>query len=73
MVRGGSIGFERVPVDGSSKIDDTLMESLEPYNFKDAVDYEKKAYGALLIYDNQADWFSYKLTAADKKALKDFE
>ena len=40
VVRGGQIGFERVPVDGSSKIDDTLMESLEPYNFADAVDFQ---------------------------------
>ncbi|MBE6872101.1 MAG: hypothetical protein E7491_09165 [Ruminococcaceae bacterium] len=38
--RGGSIGFERVPVDGSSKMPDDLMESVEPYNFKDAVDFQ---------------------------------
>ena len=38
--RGGFIGFERVPVDGSSKIDDTLMESIEPFNFTDAVNFQ---------------------------------
>jgi hypothetical protein len=38
--RGGSIGFERVPVDGSSKIADDLMESIEPYNFEEAVDFQ---------------------------------
>ena len=38
--RGGSIGFERVPVDGSSKMADDLMESIEPYNFEDAVDFQ---------------------------------
>ncbi len=38
--RSGSIGFERVPVDGSSKMDDTLMESIEPYRFADAVDFQ---------------------------------
>ena len=37
--RGGSIGFERVPVDGSSKMPDDLMESIEPFDFKDAVDF----------------------------------
>ena len=31
--RGGSIGFEHVPVDGSSKMADDLMESIEPYDF----------------------------------------
>lgn len=37
--RGGSIGFERVPVDGSLKMPDDLMESIEPYDFNDAVDF----------------------------------
>ncbi len=44
VIRGGGIGFERVPVDGSSKIDDILMESIEPYHFADAVDFQT-AYG----------------------------
>ena len=38
--REGDIGFDRVPVDGSSKLDDTLMESVEPYDFSEAVDFE---------------------------------
>lgn len=38
--RGGSIGFEHVPVDGSSKIADDLMESVEPFNFSDAIDFQ---------------------------------
>ncbi len=37
--RGGSVSFERVPVDGSSKIDDNLMESIEPFDFSEAVDF----------------------------------
>ena len=40
ILRGGSIAFERVPVDGSEKMDDALMESIEPYDFKDAVDFQ---------------------------------
>ena len=40
VFRGGSIGFERVPVDGSTKMADDLMESIEPYDFKDAVDFQ---------------------------------
>ena len=39
VFRGGSIGFERVPVDGSTKMEDDLMESIEPYNFAEAVDF----------------------------------
>jgi len=39
VIRGGDIGFENVPVDGSSKMDDVLMESIEPFNINDAVDF----------------------------------
>ena len=38
--RGGSIGFEHVPVDGSSKMPDDLMESVEPYDYSDALDFQ---------------------------------
>ena len=40
ITRGGGIGFENVPVDGSTKMDDTLMESIEPFNIGDAVDFQ---------------------------------
>ncbi|MBQ9374805.1 MAG: hypothetical protein IJU04_00505 [Ruminococcus sp.] len=40
VIRGGNIGFERVPVDGSSQMPDDLMESVEPFDFKDAVDFQ---------------------------------
>ena len=39
VVRAGGIGFENVPVDGSSKMDDTLMESIEPFDIRGAVDF----------------------------------
>lgn len=38
--RGGSLGFEGVPVDGSSKIPDDLMESLEPFDLSKAEDFQ---------------------------------
>lgn len=38
--RSGSIAFENIPEDGSSKMPDDLMESLEPFYFKDAVDFQ---------------------------------
>jgi DNA-directed RNA polymerase subunit RPC12/RpoP len=34
--RGGHLGFNQVPVDGSSKMDDTLMESIEPFDSEKA-------------------------------------
>ena len=37
--RSGSIGFDHIPVDGSKKMPDDLMESIEPYDFSEAVDF----------------------------------
>ncbi len=38
--RSGNVCFDRVPVDGSSKMPDDLMESIEPFDFNDAVDFQ---------------------------------
>lgn len=40
VVRDGSMKFRNVPVDGSKKMDDELMESIEPYDFSDMVDFQ---------------------------------
>lgn len=39
VVRGGGIGFEHVPVDGSKKMQDELMESIEPFDFNEAKEF----------------------------------
>ena len=39
VTRAGSLCFENVPVDGSTKMDDELMESVEPYDYSEAVDF----------------------------------
>lgn len=40
VIREGDISFAHVPVDGSKKMADDLMESLEPYHFKEAVPFQ---------------------------------
>ena len=40
LIRGGKLGFNWVPVDGSSKMADDLMESIEPFDISDAVDFQ---------------------------------
>ena len=40
VIRGGEISFEKLPVDASRKMDDKMMESIEPFNFKEAKDYD---------------------------------
>lgn len=56
--RAGRMAFEQVPVDGSSKMDDTMMESLEPFDFKQAVPFTP-AYLAGYLADK------YDVTAED--------
>lgn len=40
VTRSGEMGFDRIPVDGSSKMADDLMESIEPFDFTEAVDFQ---------------------------------
>lgn len=40
LCRSGEIAFDRVPADGSRKMDDALMDSLEPYDYSAAVDFQ---------------------------------
>lgn len=39
VYRDGSASFEKVPVDASSKLDDSLMDALEPYDFSKGTDF----------------------------------
>ena len=48
VMRGGKIAFEHVPVDGSSKLADDMMESLEPYDYKEAVDFQTAYFAGYL-------------------------
>lgn len=48
--RGGNVSFEHVPVDGSQKMPDDIMEAIEPFDFSAAVDF-KTAYLAGYLAD----------------------
>ena len=55
--RAGSLGFAGVPVDGSSKMDNALMESIEPYDLSQAVDFQTAYLAGYLAdrYDVSSD------------------
>lgn len=55
--RAGSLGFNSVPVDGSKKMDNALMESLEPFDMTQAVDFQTAYLAGYLAdkYDISAD------------------
>ncbi|NLW69829.1 MAG: hypothetical protein GX061_01925 [Eubacteriaceae bacterium] len=40
VYRAGSLGFEHIPVDSSTKMPDKLMESIEPFSYEEAVDFQ---------------------------------
>ncbi len=57
ITRGGTLGFEHIPVDGSEKMADDLMESIEPFSFDGAVDFQTAYLAGYLAdrYDVSAD------------------
>lgn len=40
VTREGDVSYRRVPADGSSKMEDAYMEAIEPYNYKEAIDFD---------------------------------
>ncbi len=72
VTRGGSIGFERVPVDGSSKMDDALMESIEPFDFSGAVDFQT-AYLAGFLADKYDVDSEQSIVRANERIKKSTE
>ena len=38
--RGAEANFQGIPMDGSSKMDDTFMESIEPYDYGQLIDFD---------------------------------
>ena len=73
VLRGGSLGFAQVPVDGSSKMADDLMESVEPFNFAEAVDFQTAYLAGYLAdkYDVTAEESVDRANARIRKSTED--
>lgn len=73
IIRGGRIEFERVPADGSSKMPDDLMESIEPFDFSEAVDFQTAYLAGYLAdkYDVSAEENESRANARIKKTTED--
>lgn len=71
--RGGNIGFANVPVDGSTKMADDLMESIEPYDISDAVDFQTAYLSGYLAdkYDVNADQSIQRANERVKKSTEE--
>ena len=64
VLRGGRIGFANVPVDGSSKFDDALMEAIEPFD-----SHPETAFSTAYLPGYQAE--RYDVTAEEAKPRAD--
>ena len=70
--RGGSVGFEYVPVDGSTKMADDLMESIEPFNCGEAVNFQT-AYLAGYLADKYDVTAEESIDRANERVKKSTE
>jgi len=57
VYRAGKVAFDNIPVDGSTKMADDIMESIEPFDFREAVDFQTAYLSGYLAdkYDVSAD------------------
>ena len=61
--RGGTLDFDGVPVDGSSKFDDTLMEAIEPFDYSKMQDFD-----VAYLPGYQAERYDVEAEAAEERA-----
>lgn len=57
VIRRGKVKYRRIPVDASTKLDDTLMHKIEPYNYDDLTDFSMQYMSGFMAekYDVEAD------------------
>ena len=73
VARSGNIGFTRVPVDGSTKMEDDLMESIEPFDFKEAVPFQTAYLAGYMAdkYDQEPDELTGRVYERMEQSVKD--
>ncbi len=71
--RAGKLGFANVPVDGSVRMNNDLMESLEPFNFSEAVDFKTAYLSGFLAdrYDVSSEESSLRANERIKASTED--
>jgi len=65
--------FEKIPVDGSRTIDDTTMEAIEPYDYKDLTEFDFSYLSGYLAdkYDQEPDDLTERVYERMEKSVKD--
>lgn len=73
VIRGGDLAFDNVPVDGSEKMPDEIMESIEPYDYSKAVDFQTAYLAGYLAdkYDVTSEQSKERANERIKKSTED--
>ena len=73
VTRGGTIAFADVPVDGSTKMTDELLESIEPFDLSEAVDFQTAYLAGYLAdkYDVDSEQSIQRANERIKKSAED--
>lgn len=71
VFRRGSMSFSKIPADGSRKADDTLMESIEPYDYSDLTEFGTGYLSGFIAdkYDVDADESKLRANARVKRSV----
>ena len=72
VVRGGSLSFEKIPVDASTKMPDDYMDTLEPYDYNELKDFST-AYLPGFLADKYDVSVEEGMPRADIRCQKSFE
>lgn len=73
LYRTGSMKFNNIPADGSTRFDDKIMNSIEPFNFNELVPYNHAYLSGFFAekYDTEADTVSKIACNRAKETAKD--
>lgn len=73
IVRAGEIKFDGIPVDGSEKIDNTMMEAIEPYHYEDLKPFDLSYLSGYMAnkYDQKPEELKSRVYERMKKTVMD--
>ena len=73
LVRDGGLAFDKIPVDGSSKIDNTYMEAIEPFDYSELVPFSTTYLAGYLADKYDEDYETCKPRANERITNSTYE
>ena len=70
--RSGRMGFDKIPVDGSTKMEDRYMDAIEPFNYEELVPFARAYLPGFLAekYDVDAEQSLSRVSARIEKSVQ---